>query len=593
MKYLLHILALFICTSLNAQTRVTFYVEDIPKGSQNVGIRGNIPPLSWESSAKLEPSGSGYITEITFPEAESDLEFKFVLFENDNDVTWEGIQNRSLKIPQAGETASVKAKWNREQALDISNLQPIPSDLLLQDYKLVETLVLNLHPGTYRYNSKAEIQAALDQLKKEFSKPQTHQKAYLAVSRMMATLKCDHTKAGFNNQTPIINSIIHYQPDKLPFTFKWFGNEMVVKQNASQQSELKRGTEIITINGTPVGVIKEEMLAYVGADGATDKNREYKIEVNGYDFRYNAFDIFFPLMYPFENNQVTLEIAQPGASEIEKITVSTLTREDRAAILASRYPEFPETRDDMWSYELLPGNIAKLTLNSFGLMGWKAMTLDYKAFLANAFEDIRQQGINELIIDIRENNGGNDELAIELYSYLAKEMPVYDREGRTRYKTFPESLKPHIRTWGDNPWYYELKPKEAMTSEGYYVFAEEAKRKKSKKQIYTGNTYLLTSPANASLAFYSALRFKTQKLGKIIGEETGGNLNDINGGQIIFLTLPNSQIEIDSPVMGGFTRAPQPNSGVVPDLLVSVKKKDLQQNRDVVLEQTLALIQKR
>ncbi|SFR52140.1 C-terminal processing protease CtpA/Prc, contains a PDZ domain [Robiginitalea myxolifaciens] len=579
--------------TLNAQTEVTFFVEDIPEGTENVGIRGNTAPLSWESSAVLQPSGTGYSIQLTFPQSGADLEYKFVLFERDNDVIWENTPNRSLKLPATGELITVNAKWNREQVLDISKLEPIPPELLLEDYKLVETLVLDLHPGTYRYKSKSEIQAALDRLKGAFSEPQTHQQAYLAVSRMMATLQCDHTKAGFNNQTPIINSIIHYQPDKLPFTFRWFGDEMILKENASQQNELQRGTEIVAINGIPVGDIKREMLPYIGADGATDKNREYKMEINGYDFRYNAFDIFFPLLYPIENNQVQLEIRQPGETDTKAITVTTLTREDRSALLASRYPDFPETRDEMWSFEILPGEIAKLTLNSFGLMGWKAMTIDYKAFLDAAFSEIRNSGISNLIIDIRENNGGNDEMAIELFEYLARTMPAYDREGRTRYKSFPESLKSHIRTWGDNPWYYELKPKTAMTEEGYYIFEEEGNRKKSKKPIYEGNTYLLTSPANTSLAFYTALRFKTQNLGVMIGGETGGNLNDINGGQIIFLTLPHSQIEIDSPVMGGFSREPQPNTGVMPDIVVPIKKEDLQQGRDVVLEQALALIQKR
>ncbi len=590
MKYLLPFIIFLLCCSLNAQTQVTFVVEDIPEGTQNVGIRGNTAPLSWERSAVLEPSDSGYSIQLTFSDSEADLEYKFVLFEKDNDVTWENTPNRSLKLSPSGESITVNSKWNREQVLDISKLEPISPELLLEDYKLVETLVLDLHPGTYRYQSKEEIRAALDRLKETFSEPRTHQQAYLAVSRMMATLQCDHTKAGFNNQTPIINSIIHYQPDKLPFTFRWFGDEMIVKENASRQNELQRGTEIITINGIPVGDIKREMLPHIGADGATDKNREYKMEINGYDFRYNAFDIFFPLLYPIENNQVQLEIQQPGESETKSISVTTLTREDRSAILASRYPDFPETRDEMWSFEILPGEIAKLTLNSFGLMGWKAMTIDYKAFLEAAFSEIRNKGISNLIIDIRENNGGNDEMAIELFEYLAKSMPAYDREGRTRYKSFPESLKSHIRTWGDNPWYYELKPKEAMTDEGYYIFEEEGSRKKSKKPIYTGNTYLLTSPANTSLAFYTALRFKTQNLGVMIGQETGGNLNDINGGQIIFLTLPNTQIEIDSPVMGGFSKEPQPNTGVMPDVVVTIDKEDLQQSRDPVLEQALFLI---
>ena len=78
--------------------------------------------------------------------------------------------------------------------------------------------------------------------------------------------------------------------------------------------------------------------------------------------------------------------------------------------------------------------------------------------------------------------------------------------------------------------------------------------------------------------------FKRYRVGTILGEETGGNLNDINGGQILFLRLPHSQIEIDFPVMGGFTIEPQANRGVLPDVVVPTTLEDIYQNIDPVLE---------
>lgn len=272
--------------------------------------------------------------------------------------------------------------------------------------------------------------------------------------------------------------------------------------------------------------------------------------------------------------------------------VSTLTREKRFQILNERYEEFPKTRDDMWKFEVLSDHTAILTLNSFGLNGWKAMTLDYKEFLADAFKEIRTRKTEHLIIDIRENNGGNDEMANELFSYLTQDNFQFEREGRTRYVNFPEVLKPHIRTWGDDPWYYYLNPKNPESQNGYYIFKENFSSQPSTttKKIYKGKSYLLTSAANTSLAFYAAYRFKYQKIGKIIGRETGGNLNDINGGQIIFLTLPNSGIEIDFPVMGGFSTTNQPNTGVQPDIMVEYSIDDVINQSDMELEGTLELI---
>ncbi|MBQ4820189.1 S41 family peptidase [Aquimarina sp. MMG016] len=576
-----------------SQTTVTFTVEDLPQiTNQKVGIRGNIPPLDWSKSIVLKKEGKAYTIDINFPASEKELEFKFVLFNNDKKPTWENTQNRTLTLEGDQANQISHHKWNREQIIDISTLGKIDIQGLKKDFEFIKTMVLNVHPGTYRYNSKDQILSALEELKDKFSSPITYQEAYLAISKLTAQLKCDHTKPGFNNQGKVINSIIHYQADKVPFTFRWVGEEMVILQNASKNELLQRGTKVLSINQVPVTEIRNEILKYIGADGATDKNRIYKTQVNGYDFRYNAFDIFYPLLYPLTNQKISLEIQQPNQEDVKSVLVSTLTREGRFKILTEHYETFPKSRDDMWSFKVLSDNVAILTLNSFGLNGWKAMTIDYKTFLANAFKQIDKQKIDHLIIDIRENTGGNDEMAEELFNYLANDNYNFEREGRTRYVNFPESLKPHIRTWGDSPWYFNLEPENKKPINGYYVFKENfsSGRKKSNKKVFKGKSYLLTSAANTSLAFYTAYRFKYQNIGMVIGQETGGNLNDINGGQIVFLTLPNSGIEIDFPVMGGFSTEKQPDTGVIPNIETEYKIQDIIDQTDIEVKEVMRLI---
>ncbi len=587
----------FVFLSIPAfcQTRIDFFVDDLPtdKG-QNVGIRGSLPPLDWSKSIPLEKVERGYAIQLDFSpsEAEKILEFKFVCYKNDSNPTWEGIQNRTFEL--LSDTSLISENtWNKDQIIDISGLQPIPSKELLEDFELIKTLVLDIHPGTYRYNNPSEIKEALEALRIQFQEDLTYQEAYVAISQLTSKLKCDHTRAGFNNQNKVINSIIHYQKDKIPFTFKWIDGQMIVTRNASNSEVLERGTAIYSINGTPVEEILQELLKCVGADGATDGNRLYKTEVNGYDFRYNAFDIFFPLLFPFDRDSLELVVEPYGTNDSQEVFVAPLDREKRAEILSDRYGDFPQTRDDMWDFKILENKVGVLTLNSFGLNGWKAMTIDYKQFLAEAFGELERKSIGHLIIDIRENNGGNDEMAVELNGYLTERQPDWEREGRSRYIEFPESLKPYIKTWGDNPWYFSLKPSEKEPMDGYYIFKDNftPRKRKNKKKIYQGQVFLLTSSANTSLAFYTANGFRKLGLGKIIGQETGGNLNDINGGQILFLTLPNSQIEIDFPIMGGFTSEPQADSGVVPDLVVSYTQEDLFKKTDKELEMVLEMIE--
>ena len=80
-------------------------------------------------------------------------------------------------------------------------------------------------------------------------------------------------------------------------------------------------------------------------------------------------------------------------------------------------------------------------------------------------------------------------------------------------------------------------------------------------------------------------------MGKLIGQETGGNLRGINGGQILFLKLPFSNIEIDFPILGDFTKSMMNNSGIMPDIETTITQKDIAESFDKVIEETLKIMQ--
>ncbi len=590
MKNILPFLFLSVfCFSLQSQTLITFKVEDLPNvEGKSVGIRGNIPPLNWGNSLLLTKTKEGFQTELSFSDSIQTLEFKFVIEEKGKEVVWETNENRVLKIEDTKPILS-ESKWSIEEAVDINSLKLLSVQELQEDYLLMEKMVLEILPGTYRYNDKASIQKALAELKEKFQQPLSYGQAYLALAKLTGSIKCDHTQVGLNNQNKVINSIIHYQKDKLPFTFLWLEDKMIVDYNVSNSNQIKRGTRILKINDIEVEEIRKTMLPYIAADGSTDQNRIFKMQVDGYDFRYNAFDVLFPLLYPFKGDSISIEFQNHKEMSISSNHLKTLTREERFKKLIKKYPDFPKSRDDLWDLKIIDSNTALLSLNSFGLLGWKSMTIDYKEFLATSFEKMRTQKIEKLVIDIRKNMGGNDEIKDELFSYLIpKTKSNFEREGRSRYQSFPKDLRPHVKTWGDEPWFFELKPDREDVEKGYYIFENNFNRKKRKlkKNAFQGKVFMLCSAANTSLAFYTAYQFKQEQIGELIGEETGGNLNDINGGQILFFTLPNSQIEIDCPIMGGFSLKKATDSGVVPDVIIPFTLEDLINNNDPHLNYT-------
>lgn len=575
------------------QTNVIFSLDGyLPKVGDKIGIRGNSKPLDWDTSIEMLKTDSNFVKQIQFSNEIKAIEYKFVVTNGEN-VVWESIENRTQNFADNKEITS-KNIWNAEPVIDITTLKPLQRDDLLKDFELIKTMILEVHPGTYRYNDSISIQTSLNELEQQIQSPLTHQEFYLGISKLLAKIQCGHTFASFYNQGSLMKSILHQQKNKLPFTFEWINQKMIVTYDATLNNQLKRGAEIVKIDGIPTIDILKKLMPYVSTDGATDKSRISKLNVSGYDFNYDDFDVFYPLLFNSIDENIQLEVKEYQSTETKNIIVNSTSLQERSEILQEKYSEFPKSNDDLWNFKIIDQNTALLTLNSFTLMGWKSLTIDYKEFLAATFKKIKQEKIGNLIIDIRQNDGGNDEIVEELYSYFdINKITRNEQEGRTRYLEFPESLKKFIDTWGE-PWYYNLKNENPTFKYGYYIFKDAFivdKLNKKKKDYFTGKIYLLTSPNNESLAYYLAKNIKTDSLGKLIGQETGGNLRGINGGQILFLKLPFSNIEIDFPILGDFTKSMMNNSGIMPDIETTITQKDIAESFDKVIEETLKIMQ--
>ena len=100
---------------------------------------------------------------------------------------------------------------------------------------------------------------------------------------------------------------------------------------------------------------------------------------------------------------------------------------------------------------------------------------------------------------------------------------------------------------------------------------------------FTGKTYFISDAANASAAYQFVRAVKVNKLATIFGEETGGNLQGINGDNYFLLRLPNSTFETDIPVYFQAPLAPQKDSGVMPDYRIEPNADDIAAGRDTEL----------
>lgn len=448
------------------------------------------------------------------------------------------------------------------------------------DVALLRQAYEAMHPGLYRYATPAEIAARFDALAQAWSRDQSLAEAYLSLSRFLASVRCGHTYANFFNQTDPVAAALFASRDKLPFHFRWLGGRMIV----TAHGELPRGTEVVAIDGRPVGQILQELTAYARADGGNDAKRTAQLDVQGRD-KYETFDIFFGLTRnkpgePFAVTAIAPGSGSPRTLRLQPIDLAQRRAQSAHAEQAANAPKFTLTFE--------PGNVARLTMPDWVMYNTK---WNWTAFLDRAFEEIARRGTRALIVDLRGNEGGNDCGDEIIARCIDSALPQVGYERRVRYRRAPTNLFPYLDTWDPSfkDWGNDAQP----VGNGFYRLIEKDGETRApiepKGPRFKGKLFVLVDATNSSATFQFADLVQSNRLGTLIGTPTGGNRRGINGGAFFFLRLPNSGLEADLPLIGTFPATPQPDAGLIPDITVTETPEDVAAGRDAAFDQALKL----
>ena len=579
-----------LCVLAQENTNVRFSVNATSlKNVENIGIRGSVSPLSWEKTYFLQDSDKNGIFEavLTFPNKENEvLEYKYVY--GDKTPVWElEGQNRILLLDES--EIQLNDVWNVQGDIDIKSLPRLSAEKLTEDFSILKKALLEVHPGLYRYRTKIEMDSIFDHFQKVFSQSLSYQEAFYNFTKLTSTIQCGHTFPSPYNQNGFIKEVVLNQRDKLPFTFRVLDQKMILSESIIEDIDLPRGTEIIAIDGVQATIFLKETASLVKADGANNAKRYADLNTFGVGNSFEMFDCYFPLLYPPKNEKYSLTIKRPDNESTEELMVNAVSIMERANALTKKYPNRPTNSDQLWKLEFWENNTAYLQLGTFDVF---QLSFEWKDFLDNAFKQIKKNKTENLVLDIRWNEGGQDEILLFLGEHLtASPIKPFQRNEMVHYQKLSNELKPYLTTW-DNSYFDLTEITQPFDSEFYTFKNQEPLIVNSSSRAFKGNTYLLINAANSSATFYFAEIAKENKLATLIGETTGGSQKGLNGGTMFFLRLPNSQIEIDLPIIGTFS-SDRPLGGIEPDILVTQSVEDIIKGEDKVMIVTKKIIQEK
>jgi hypothetical protein len=468
---------------------------------------------------------------------------------------------------------------------------PFEVAALQSDANVLERAYRELHPGLFRYLTPTELDQSFRELRQEWTRGRSLTAAYLALARFAAKIRCGHTYANFFNQSEFVQQTLFKQTPRLPFYFRWIDRKIIVTSDFTNRGQLPVGTEVIRINGTSAETILARLLPLARADGSNDAKRIDQLNVTG-DSIYESFDLYYPLVFGLRAGTVRLLVRTAGTQAIHSIRVGTLTYEQRIAPITAREQGRRAGTEPLFDWRELPNGAAVLRMPTWAMFNshW-----DWKNWLNEHLDALATRHAPALIVDLRGNEGGNDVGDEILRRLVTTDLPLSGMKRLVRYRSVPADLLPYLDTWDpsfknwgnqaidlEHPW-----PTAPLTR--YFALAGEENNADTRTVIrplqpqFGGRMFVLIDAANSSATFQFAQVVQQLHLGTLVGEPTGGNREGINGGAFFFLRLPHSGIEIDLPLIGTFPKEPQPDAGLVPDVIVAVSAADIAARRDAAL----------
>lgn len=440
--------------------------------------------------------------------------------------------------------------------------QLLPAEATQRDLAVLVEALESLHPGLHRYQSRADLQAHVDSLHRWFTEPRSRGETYLALARFTAALRCSHTYLNFWNQSPETKQWLLTGSDKLPFTFlldetdRW-----IVLRTAVPGGHLLPGDTVLAINGRSTTALIEDLLSAVRGDGDNDAKRRSLLELRDRK-QHETLDALLPLVMPPTGGRYELAVHR-GAGHPVGVMRDTVMWVETMTAAARKAAARPVVEARPNAELTIDGTIGILRVDGFEFAsGWER-------FLRDTFDRLREVGSTALVLDLRENEGGSDEGALQLLRFLIRQpltLPAVQQV--VAYDTVSARLRPFLQTWDDA--FYDRRGTIRAREDGRFDLVKGSGRPvvlQPMRRPFEGRILVLTGPVNSS-ASHNLVRVLRGQAGiTLVGAPTGGSLRASTGGNLFFLRLPASGLEVDIPLISYEWGADQPSGGVPPDVV--------------------------
>ena len=377
----------------------------------------------------------------------------------------------------------------------------ISKEQAIADIDSLVYTISEVHPEMFTVCKQGEFLKMVSEIQEALPDSVSAWEMYVRLQPLVVRIGDGHTSLSFP-----FNDVIKENTPRLPMNMI-VDTDNKVKVAYSVDNRIPAESEIVKINGITINEMYKKMLCY--ESGESEARKMNRIN--------EGFSALFFILYSSDTYNV--EYIEPGRNKVSRIELKACTSKELIEWRKKTQSAVSQPNAVPYSFKIIPEkNVAIMDFKSF--VDSKYM----ETFSDSMFTTLKQNNIKNLVIDVRENGGGNSQVGDVLLSYISPKPFCQFHKFLARVTPTTQRL---MRGHLDTGWYYgEISEKEFVQPKSYT------------EGLYNGNVILLTSNHTFSSASSFAWAFKEFDMGKVVGEETGGM--NVSFGDVVYYKMPYS-----------------------------------------------------
>ncbi len=447
---------------------------------------------------------------------------------------------------------------------------------LQSDYNLLRNILEEKHPSLYWYTTKDSMDFYFDSLYRAIPDSMTElQFGWNILAPLTQKIHCGHTSFGMSKNWSkyLRGKIIPF----FPLYVKVWGDTMAVTANLNKKdSVIIPGTIITSINNLSPRQITDKIFQYLPTDGYAENVNYLRLSSNFPYFHRNVFGLYKNYKVGYIDSTGNEKITTVPMWAPQKDT--TKKQKPAPAVKISREKLRKSRIENARSISIDGSNsTATITLNTFSNGGGRKL----RKFIRRSFTAIKEQGIKNVILDLRSNGGGDITMSSLLTSYIRNTpFKVADTAYSISKNFAPYTGKIKNAFWSNiGLIFLSRKKKDGLYHFGYW---ERHLFKPREKNHFDGKLYVIINGPTFSASTLFCNAVKGQSNVTIVGEEAGGGWHGNNGIMIPDITLPITKLRVRLPFFRivQYSHVPKDGRGVVPDIYIGPSLEALKRNED-------------